>query len=78
MTAQELKATSVLYLDIEEASVKSRNAPPGDPEDAAHPVWAGVLPMHTTLGAAEPAPDSPHDLALPEALAALIRSGRLR
>ena len=78
MTAQELKATSVLYLDIEEASVKSRNAPPGDPEDAAHPVWAGVLPMHTTLGAAEPAPDSPHDLALPEALAELIGSGRLR
>ena len=78
MTPQELKATSVLWLDIEEASVKSRMAPPGDPEDAAHPVWVGVLPMNTTLGAAESAPDSPHDLPLPDELASLIASGRLR
>ncbi|KUR76886.1 pyridoxamine 5'-phosphate oxidase family protein [Novosphingobium sp. FSW06-99] len=78
MTAQELKATSVLWLDIEEASVKHRAAPPGDPEDAGHPVWAGVLPITTTLGAAEPAPGPHHDLPLPEALADLIASGRLR
>lgn len=78
MTAQELKATSVLWLDIEEASVKHRHAPPGDAEDAEVPVWAGVLPMHTTLGAAEPAPGPHSDLPLPEGLAALLASGRLR
>ena len=78
MTAQELKATSVLWLDIEEASVKTRNAPPGDAEDADHPVWAGVLPMHTTMGAAQPAPGPHQDLPLPAELADLIASGRLR
>lgn len=78
MNAQELKATSVLWLDIEEASMKDRLAPPGDPEDEGHPVWAGVLPMHTTLGAAEPAPGPHQDLPLPEELARLIASGRLR
>ena len=78
MTAQELKATSLLWLDIEEASVKTRNAPPGDAEDADHPVWAGVLPMHTTMGAAQPAPGPHQDLPLPNELADLMASGRLR
>ncbi len=45
MTAQELKATSVLWMDVEEATAKVRAAPPGDPEDAGIRVWAGVLPM---------------------------------
>ena len=78
MTAQELKATTVLWLDIEEASVKTRAAPPGDPEDAEHPVWAGVIPMTTTLGAAVPAEGPHHDLPVPDDLTALIGSGRLR
>jgi uncharacterized protein len=78
MTAQELKATSVLWMDIEEATAKVRAAPPGDPEDAGVPVWAGVLPMHTTLAAAEAAPELPPGIGLPEPLAELINSGRLR
>ena len=78
MTTQELKATSVLWMDIDEASAKIRAAPPGDPEEADVPVWAGVLPMRTTFVAAEPAPELPAGIALPEALAALIASGRLR
>lgn len=78
MTAQELKATSVLWMEIDEASAKVRAAPPGDPEDASVPVWAGVLPMRTTLAAAEPAPELPAGIALPEPLSALIASGRLR
>ena len=46
MTAQELKATTVLALSLEEASAKVRNGPPGDDEeDYAHPVWAGVIPV---------------------------------
>ena len=78
MTAQEAKASTVVWMDIEEASVKDRTGPPGDPEDAHVPVWAGVLPMHTALAAAEAAPDMPEDLPLPPELGALIASGRLR
>lgn len=78
MKDRELKATSVLWMDIEEATSKVRNAPPGDPEEGNIPVWAGVIPVHNTLAAAEPAPDLRAGLTLPEELAGLIRSGRLR
>jgi nitroimidazol reductase NimA-like FMN-containing flavoprotein (pyridoxamine 5'-phosphate oxidase superfamily) len=45
-TPQELKATSVLCLPIEEASAKVRTGPPLDDEgDYALPHWAGVLPL---------------------------------
>ena len=45
-TAQELKATSVLALAIEEASAKVRSGPPiDDEEDYRWPVWAGVVPV---------------------------------
>jgi hypothetical protein len=45
-TAQELKATSVLKLDIAEASAKLRTGGPiDDEEDLSLGVWAGVLPM---------------------------------
>jgi nitroimidazol reductase NimA-like FMN-containing flavoprotein (pyridoxamine 5'-phosphate oxidase superfamily) len=51
-TAQELKATSILALPIEEASAKVRTGPPEDePEDEHLPVYAGVIPVHL---AAEP------------------------
>lgn len=46
MTAQELKATTVLSLPLDEASAKVRTGPPGDDEeDYALPVWAGVIPV---------------------------------
>jgi hypothetical protein len=55
--SQELKATTVLELTIEEASAKSRSGPPIDDEaDYALPVWAGVLPL--TMRAGEPVPDA--------------------
>ena len=45
-TEQELKATSVLALEITEASAKVRaGAPVDDDEDYALPHWAGVIPM---------------------------------
>ncbi len=50
-TSQELKATSVLALTIEEASAKVRTgAPIDDEEDYALPVWAGVVPLKTKVG----------------------------
>jgi len=54
---QELKATSVLALDINEASAKVRNGPVSDAEeDYALPHWAGVLPMK--LMPQSPIPDA--------------------
>jgi nitroimidazol reductase NimA-like FMN-containing flavoprotein (pyridoxamine 5'-phosphate oxidase superfamily) len=53
----ELKATSVLALGIEEASAKVRSGPPQDDEDDyGLPIWAGVIPIATQAG--EPQPDA--------------------
>jgi len=42
----EMKATTVIAIDIDQASAKVRNGPPGDEkEDYALPIWAGVLPV---------------------------------
>lgn len=78
MTAQELKATSVLWMEIEEATAKVRTGPPGDGGEAQVPVWAGVIPIRTGFAAPQAAPELPDGIALPETLAALIGSGRLR
>jgi nitroimidazol reductase NimA-like FMN-containing flavoprotein (pyridoxamine 5'-phosphate oxidase superfamily) len=54
---QELKSTTVLALPLEEVSAKVRTGTPiDDEEDYALPIWAGVVPIQTTL--AEPVPDS--------------------
>jgi hypothetical protein len=50
VTAQEIKATTVLALKLDECSAKVRNGPPGDDEDDyAHPIWAGVIPVRTQI-----------------------------
>lgn len=44
--SQEMKATSVLVLPLEEVSAKVRTGPPlDDEEDMDWPVWAGVIPL---------------------------------
>ncbi len=54
--AKELKATSVLEFQIEEASAKIRQGPPlDDEEDYSLPMWAGIVPLK--LSAGTPAPD---------------------
>jgi nitroimidazol reductase NimA-like FMN-containing flavoprotein (pyridoxamine 5'-phosphate oxidase superfamily) len=56
-TAQELKATSVLSLPLDEVSAKVRTGPPvDDEEDYALPVWAGVVPIRTQID--PPLPDA--------------------
>jgi hypothetical protein len=64
---KELAATSVLALDLAEASVKVRTGPPGDgdSEDATGPAWAGVLPVRTTFGPPRPCPQLPGSVAVP-------------
>ncbi|HTS51148.1 MAG TPA: pyridoxamine 5'-phosphate oxidase family protein [Bryobacteraceae bacterium] len=54
---RELKATSVLALDLDEVSAKVRTGPPiDDEEDFALPIWAGVVPLRCQVEA--PLPDS--------------------
>jgi len=49
---QELRATWILSLPLDEASAKVRvGGPEDEPEDLELPVWAGVVPVHL---AAEP------------------------
>lgn len=55
-TDNELSATAVLALPIDEASAKLRSGGPvDDEEDHALPAWAGVIPL--TAGAGSPVPD---------------------
>jgi hypothetical protein len=50
-SANELKATLVLSLPLDEASAKVRAGPPEDEdEDYALPHWAGVLPLSLVAG----------------------------
>jgi nitroimidazol reductase NimA-like FMN-containing flavoprotein (pyridoxamine 5'-phosphate oxidase superfamily) len=75
ITAQELKATRILSLPLTEASAKISAGPPTDPpDDAAWPVWAGVIPIRLTVGTPVPAPDLVPGLAVP-AYAARYRIG---
>jgi nitroimidazol reductase NimA-like FMN-containing flavoprotein (pyridoxamine 5'-phosphate oxidase superfamily) len=54
---QEMKATTVLALPLEEVSAKVRTGGPiDDEEDYKLPVWAGVLPLQTIAN--EPVPDA--------------------
>ncbi len=65
---QELKATSLMSMVIDEASAKIRNDGPLDLEaDYAAPCWAGVVPVAQRLGAALPdARVAPRGTAEPE------------
>jgi hypothetical protein len=56
-TTQELKATTILKMRLEEVSAKIRTGQPGDDEaDYAQDIWAGVVPVHSVLGAVEDDP----------------------
>jgi nitroimidazol reductase NimA-like FMN-containing flavoprotein (pyridoxamine 5'-phosphate oxidase superfamily) len=68
-TEQELKATSVLALPLEEASAKVRTGGPvDDAEDYGLPVWAGVLPLETVAKTPEPDANRKKDEPLPDYL----------
>jgi hypothetical protein len=49
--AQEMEATKVIQMTIEEASAKVRSDPQvDDEEDYALPIWAGVVPVRQVVG----------------------------
>jgi uncharacterized protein len=54
VTEQELKATTILGLSLDEASAKVRSGGPGDDaEDLKLPIWSGVIPVRTQVLPAE-------------------------
>lgn len=65
--AQDLKATTVLGMDIDEGSAKVRTGQPVD-EDADYdlPIWAGVIPVETRVGAPVPDPRNRDGVEIPE------------
>jgi nitroimidazol reductase NimA-like FMN-containing flavoprotein (pyridoxamine 5'-phosphate oxidase superfamily) len=66
-TSQELRATLVLALSLDEASAKIRTGPPiDDDEDYSLPVWAGELPLRLATGEAVPDPQLRAGIELPE------------
>ena len=53
----EIKATGLVRIKIEEASVKFRDEPPiDDPDDNNWPVWAGVIPLERSWGSSQTDP----------------------
>ena len=63
-TDKEVRATSLISMAIEEASVKIRSGPPhDDEEDLAAGIWAGVIPIAGTIGALQPCPLLPEGIA---------------
>lgn len=51
VTEKEIKGTLVVALDLNEASAKIRTGGPVDEEsDYTEPIWAGVVPLSTTVG----------------------------
>ena len=63
----EFQYTRVLAVDIEEASAKVRTGPPNDDaEDMGLPHWAGLIPVRTTYGPAEPAANLARGIETPD------------
>lgn len=68
-TPQEVKATTVLAVSIQEGSAKIRSGEPlDDAADYALPVWAGQLPLKLVADVPIPDPKLPSDIAAPENL----------
>lgn len=66
MSDQEVKATTVFSMPIDEGSIKVRTGPPvDDDEDYSLPIWAGVLPLNQELQAPQPDPKNLAGLEVP-------------
>jgi hypothetical protein len=67
--AKELAATAVLAMQIDDISAKVRAHGVKDHvDDIPGPHWAGVVPMHLTYGAPQPAEDLRAGIAPPSYL----------
>ncbi len=77
---QELKATSLLVLPIEEASAKLRRGGPsdGDGPDGALDVWAGEIPVVLEAGPPVADPALAPGVAMPDYVRDFARPGLVR
>ncbi len=69
-TEKELKATTVIVMEIEEAVAKVRTGPPVDDEEDYDGVdcWAGVLPLETHYGTPQDDPRLRPEIDFPDYL----------
>jgi nitroimidazol reductase NimA-like FMN-containing flavoprotein (pyridoxamine 5'-phosphate oxidase superfamily) len=76
-SAQELKATALLVLALDEASAKLRSGPPsdGDGPDAELEVWAGVIPLSVRAGEPVVDPASRRTAPMPSYVSDYSRPG---
>jgi nitroimidazol reductase NimA-like FMN-containing flavoprotein (pyridoxamine 5'-phosphate oxidase superfamily) len=66
MTEKERKATSVMWMSLDEASAKIRSTGAVDDEgDETWPAWAGTFAIRETLGEPEPDTYVPAGMAAP-------------
>jgi hypothetical protein len=66
-TGQEIRATSFVVMEIEQASAKIRDLHVSDDaEDYALPIWAARVPVRQVLGAFEECPRQAPGLAIPD------------
>jgi hypothetical protein len=74
-TRQELKATAILALPLDEASAKISAGGPddGESEDAALPVWAGHLPLRLVAGEPVACPHLRPGIPVPDEVASYSR-----
>lgn len=65
--AKEMKATSIVSINIDDASAKIRTGQvKDDDEDYALPIWAGVVPLELSAGDPITDPELPADIETPE------------
>jgi nitroimidazol reductase NimA-like FMN-containing flavoprotein (pyridoxamine 5'-phosphate oxidase superfamily) len=70
---KELKATSVLRVDVESASMKQREGDPiDDAEDYELPIWAGIVPVRITSAGAQDDGRVPPGVAIPASVSKLV------
>jgi len=71
--SNELKATVILKVKIENASAKIRTGPPDDDiRDLDSPVWAGVIPLKPTAGTPINDPAMKNNIPIPRSVASVV------
>jgi len=77
-TPQELNATLVLKIPIDEAAAKIRSGPPIDAEkDYDTDIWAGVINVNTVMEDIEPCPRLDGSIATPEHVVNIYKKRQL-
>jgi hypothetical protein len=76
-TANELRATEIVWLPIDRATAKVRSGGPVEtPADREARLWSGVIPVATRLDLPTLVPDDVADLPLPASVVAALARAR--